>query len=510
MEIKEKSLDYSRNEFKNHVFISYAHLDNKPLSQSQKGWISRFHPQLESFLSMRLGKEARIWSDKEIAGSDLFSDKILRELSGTAILLVVLTPRYVESEWCLKELNTFCDKAKETGGIVHQDMSRVFKVIKTPVDDLHRLPSVINEVLGYEFFTLDERNRPLELDPIFGEKFEQDYLKQIGLMAWDLKKMIHLLPTDGKQNGNSNREVLRKETIYLAECGRDRQREREDLRIELKTQGYTILPSDSDQMPDTEEGYVRKVDELLAQCTLSIHLVGTSYGFIPDGEHHKSDVILQNERAIIANQQHGLQRLIWLPEGTDAKNPQQKNFINSLLKNEHHLLEGADLLSGSLQEFKTAIDETLSYIESNKQEQQIASPPKPNRSVYLIMNQKDGERILPLVEHLQRHNIDVSIPIFKGDSATIREAHEERLATCDAVLVYYGIGDESWQYIKEKEIEKIRSSRTNKPLLANYTYLAEPQTLQKTVMMTSDKPNMIVGIGEFSPKNITPFINALS
>lgn len=46
--------------FSKDLFISYAHIDNQPLTPQQRGWISRFHATLEAFLSMRLGQTAKI------------------------------------------------------------------------------------------------------------------------------------------------------------------------------------------------------------------------------------------------------------------------------------------------------------------------------------------------------------------------------------------------------------------------------------------------------------------
>jgi hypothetical protein len=55
--------------FEKHVFISYAHINNQPLTPEQKGWISRFHASLEALLSMRLGQAAKIWRDDNCKGT---------------------------------------------------------------------------------------------------------------------------------------------------------------------------------------------------------------------------------------------------------------------------------------------------------------------------------------------------------------------------------------------------------------------------------------------------------
>ncbi len=41
--------------FDQDAFISYAHIDNEPLTPGQKGWVTQFHATLQAMLSQRLG-----------------------------------------------------------------------------------------------------------------------------------------------------------------------------------------------------------------------------------------------------------------------------------------------------------------------------------------------------------------------------------------------------------------------------------------------------------------------
>src|ERR1700682_1299649 len=62
--------------FERHLFISYAHIDNQPLTPEQQGWVSRFHSSLEAMLSMRMGHKAEIWRDLKLPGKDIFADEM--------------------------------------------------------------------------------------------------------------------------------------------------------------------------------------------------------------------------------------------------------------------------------------------------------------------------------------------------------------------------------------------------------------------------------------------------
>src|SRR5215813_10789922 len=166
--------------FKKDLFISYAHIDNQPLTPEQKGWISRFHASLEALLSMRLGQAAKIWRDDKLQGNDVFADEIVDQFAQTAVLVSVLTPRYLNSEWCTREVREFCERAEQTGGVVVDNRARVFKVLLSPVgtQEQESLPAVVKDILGYEFFTLED-GTPLLLDPAYGGRFAQDYNRKV-------------------------------------------------------------------------------------------------------------------------------------------------------------------------------------------------------------------------------------------------------------------------------------------------------------------------------------------
>ena len=70
--------------FDHHAFISYAHIDNEPLTPGQKGWVAQFHATLQRMLSQRLGEKARIWRDDKLEGNDMFAQEITEALKQVA------------------------------------------------------------------------------------------------------------------------------------------------------------------------------------------------------------------------------------------------------------------------------------------------------------------------------------------------------------------------------------------------------------------------------------------
>ena len=141
--------------FENQLFISYAHIDNEHFSGTSEGWIDLLHERLEIRLAQLLGKPLKIWRDRKLRGNDLFNDTIVIELARTAILISVITPRYIESPSCRSEVEDFSRLAASNGGLQISDKHRVFKVVKTYVA-FEEHPAVVRDLLGYEFFQRDQ------------------------------------------------------------------------------------------------------------------------------------------------------------------------------------------------------------------------------------------------------------------------------------------------------------------------------------------------------------------
>ena len=180
--------------FERHAFISYAHIDNQPLPTEKVGWVTLFHEALQQLLAGRLGGNADIWRDHKLRGNDVFSDEIIEQLAKTAVFISVLSPRYLNSEWCTKEIDHFCTVAQQTGGVVVDDNKcRVFKILKLPIERQDALPPVLSQMLGYEFYELDLDRTPRELDPAYGEKSKQEFLRKVAKLAWDMKMLLERL-----------------------------------------------------------------------------------------------------------------------------------------------------------------------------------------------------------------------------------------------------------------------------------------------------------------------------
>ncbi len=259
--------------FETEVFISYAHLDNQSATKGHE-WVTNFHRELEIRVGQLLGKMPQIWRDSKVRGNDALTDTLLDRIKGTAVLVSVLTPRYLKSEWTRRELGEFCRMAEETGGLKIGDKSRVFKVIKTPVRPELEIPP-LPLFVGYEFFKYDPNGIPQELD----DPDEHEFRTRVNDIAHDICPLLECLECESPTQLTDSGE---KKIVYLAETTFDLKAERDAIERDLKQHGHVVLPSLS-PLPLVASELASFVREELARCALSIHLIGKTYSMMPEG-----------------------------------------------------------------------------------------------------------------------------------------------------------------------------------------------------------------------------------
>ncbi|MFP5284715.1 MAG: hypothetical protein ACLGI9_03155, partial [Thermoanaerobaculia bacterium] len=421
--------------FENDLLISYAHLDDQALLEGQPGWVSTLHRILEIRVGQLLGEKPRIWRDPKLQGNDYFADTILVEqLPKVAALLTVLLPRYVQSEWCNRELEEFCRASARSGGVRVADKARIFKVVKTPVPH-ERHPESLQPLLGYEFYVTDpQTGRPRELSHFFGPESERQFLARLDDLAWDICQLLQLLKENSRETQAS---TVPKATVYLAETSFDLREEREAIRRDLLRNGFEVLPDRPLPLVASElEAFVR---DQLARCALSIHLIGRGYGVVPDGAT-RSVVAVQHDRAAA---QQGLARLIWLPPGIEVEDERQRTFLEHL-RTAPGVHAEAELLEISLEDLKSRIHLKLAPPEPRKEKAAAPAAGGGPVRIYLICDQADVEAVHPVEDFLFDQGFEVLPTLFDEDEAQARIDHEESLCSCDAVLLFQGQASEMW------------------------------------------------------------------
>jgi TIR domain len=493
--------------YEDDIFISYAHNDNQALLEGQRGWIDNFHQALEKRLQVHLGAKAKIWRDPRLQGNDYFADALVEQIPRVAILVSVLSPSYINSEWCRREMELFCRIACDTGGIRLGNRARIFKVEKINVP-LGKLPAELQGMTGYPFYYMDEKaHRARELSPESGPH-AIEYWQKIDDVAQDLTSLLEEMKRRGGGTDATftNQPAVPSEStqpiIYLADTSFDLAPHHDRIKRELQERGHIVLPNRPLPLngPELQEA----VREYLKVCKLSIHLIGANYGVIPEAAD-RSVVCLQNELAAERSKDNSFARLIWMPEGLEAKEERQQNFIK-YLKYDQSAQQGADLLETSIEELKTYIQDKL---------KPALKPPTPKTNgdegplrIYLICDTQDYDNIASLEDYFYDRGFEVTLPLREGDEAEVREDHKESLLLCDAVVIFHGNASEGWLRTKLRDLQKIAGYGRTKPMLAKGIYVGGPETSSKLRYRTHEALVMR-NFGQFSADLLQPFIDEI-
>jgi TIR domain len=476
-------------EFEGDAFISYAHLDNVELVEGRKGWVANLHRALEVRVAQLLGKSPHIWRDPKLQGNDLFAEALVEKLRHVAVLVTVVSPRYIQSEWTMRELKAFWTAAEEQGGIRVGDKARVFKILKTPIP-LDKTPPELRMLLGYEFFKIDpESGRVRELDEVFGPDAQRDFWIKLDDLAHDVVALLEALhaeayaATAADLSGGSPGAPKKapasmpspapaahpsphaahvpetKGTIFLAETTSDLKDQRESLRRDLLEHGYAVLPAQP--LPHVAREAEAIISENLGRSRLSVHMIGRSYSLVPEGAT-QSLIELQHELATERARDERFSRLLWLPDGLEVADERQAHLIERL-RLDPRIQDRADFLETMFEDLRTTVHDWLTREPVPASRPGTGPSAGPIPQVYLIADQRDADLIHPWADALFDQRLEVIRPLFDGEESGIREYHEENLTICDGVLIFYGAGNELWLQRKLRELQKAPGYGRTKP-----------------------------------------------
>src|SRR5687768_791630 len=206
--------------YKYDLFISYAHIDDVSPFGEGRGWIQLLRERLSVRLAQALGYQIEIWHDGHtLRGNDELGGAIGEGVTQSLLLVPVISPRYVQSDWCGREMETFRTAAPPAPtGVAPPFRSRVFKVVKTPLPAhlREREPEHIRNLIGYQFYGEDEISGALtEFSP---DPSDKQYWKMLNRLVEDIKSALielkHTPSADAATSTNTPPEVSSTDTPH--------------------------------------------------------------------------------------------------------------------------------------------------------------------------------------------------------------------------------------------------------------------------------------------------------
>jgi hypothetical protein len=412
--------------FVHDVFISYAHVDNVPLSTGDPGWVADFHKKLTVLLARFLGRPEifSVWRDLKLRGNDEWQETIDAACHNSAVGIFILSPGFFASHWCSAELDGFVALQENQAHCRPSGRSRLFKVLLSHVTEAE-VPEHLRISNGYPFHAIDSTTgheeqfrRTHEWDT------DQRYWKSLSDLARDLAEMLKDMRRSAETGSGPPQKIG--PTVYLAEVTDDIVGEREDLRRTLVQRGVRVLPEVP--LPAGALELRERLRAELSQVTLSIHLFGSFYGKRPAGEE-RSFSHIQYAMAVEA----GPSRLLWIPRDVDLgglREVEQRDLLANL-ETEPDLESPSELLKGGLEVLK---EQALSRLFPTIDQPVFAAL----GALIYISCQPECDHLADQLRGLLRSaRHDVVLPARHGDKTVLERHYLANLRFCDALLVLY-------------------------------------------------------------------------
>jgi TIR domain/Domain of unknown function (DUF4062) len=486
------------------VFISYAHIDNEPDLPNQQGWVSIFQGALRTRLSKALGREVDVWWDqRELRGDRVFDQTIREACEASTLMVAVVSPRYVQSESCRKELAYFTS-GDETNV---RDVSRLLTIGKTPVAAPElgalaqpALADVVNRTLGYRFYHTDEGTKRVRELHIYDSELIPSFQRKLEELAQDLAAQLRA--HSGSVTDSANRRAPRAsgiealsspDLVFLAATTSDVAPLRDAIQLELTDKKIPICASTT--WSDEHQAVVAELERAVAGASIAVHILGAAYGSRPDGSDRSVPELQFDHVAALARarpRDQPLIRLAWLPTLAAPVRAAQQAFI-SKLRAYDDWGEADDLLTGTREQLAARISAKLELLreqrlkrerEASKQGARPAADAGRShaagslpRRIYVISEQHDHEAARRIERALALPDWEVlSASEISNDAETEQERerqHQEYLEQSEAFLIYHGDAKFRWVRAQADEVRKALGRRGQGDLLGS-VYVAKP------------------------------------
>lgn len=426
------------------ILINYSEADNKT-EKGNSGWVSSFEKFLQTILSQVLGTNPTIVSKSD-------TDSLTKsELKNTGVLISIVSPEMIKSGPCLDAVEEYYN--------THKPTANIFRVMKENVA-YESLPLRLSHLISYDLYDTENTESKSAFYDFFGTDAENIYWMKLVDLAFDINEILFKETTNDKEV----KPLYDRKSIYLATTGNDLTVQRNIIRRELQRHGFKVLPDHN--LPLKLADLTKDINENLGKSVFGIHLMGNSYGDIPEGSD-RSVVDLQNKLASQVKNKEGqkLQRLIWIQPDQTKSSDKQRAFVENLQR-DVTALEGAEVLQTPLEDFKNIMREEIFSNESfGEQEEQTFHLDKNKLNVYFIYDKIDKKSISPIIKLLVKEGLNVIEPDFDKSLLEVRKGHLEKLKQLDLAIVFQEKVNTNWVRMKLLDLLKAPGLGRIKPIV---------------------------------------------
>jgi hypothetical protein len=452
--------------FEHDVFVSYAHIDNQPDREGERGWVESFERALKLRLLKRFGREVATWRDPELARSQHFDPVIETAVKGSAIVLSLISESYLASDYCRQELAWFITKAsQEVPGLTVDHHVRVFPVLLYNVPP-HEWPEACRATSGFRFHDAIEGGFGKPLDPA-----QADFTDQLCGLVEELHTVLLAIQKFGTEPEAPDDERTRAQAVFLADVADDLRRDRRHLRLQLEKAGIEIVSGIPP--PDREAEHRAAVARALRRANLSIHLLGSLPGRPLDEE--EPDRTYPVEQVNIALRE-GRSQLVVLPPGferQDIAEPAYAELITALQDRQRDADELEILQTERAQVAEEALSK-LRRLAAQDEVRQADAVRGGEGTAFVDLHVNDLASAGDLVSYLQTKRVAaITIPSVELDPAAGLSLFEKHLESARLFIVVFGRVARGWVEQRLNEAFKLILSKRLTTRVG--VYLAPPR-----------------------------------
>jgi hypothetical protein len=439
------------------VFVSYAHSDDEIPTGAQRGWVTTFVGELSKVLRRKLGGSgAKVWMDHRLAANQEVTQELLDRIGKSSTLLLVMSPGYVKSSWCQRELANYVALATARGRT-----QSVFPIEIEPVDH-ERWPASIQSLTPIRFWHRGAEDLAPTLAGFPVPRPDEDSV------YWrNVTELAHLI---AQRLGAETpaEDAARKACVLVAEVTDDLETSRQDIVSALRQRGDALILPAMEYPRSNDNDFVASARSDLRNAALFVQLLGPYAGKRAPGSD-RSFVAIQAHEAL--RHAPSVQVMQWRDPALDLEriqDPQHRELLTreqvSALGFEEfrrRVLQAIDGLTHVRTQPETAIirhvapsaERTVYAFDDAFEdafEDLLAGPilanealPAGGLSLYLQASPEDRDAADVIADRLADAGASVQLSPEPAAGQTFLEslmAQEEALRLCDGVLLLYGNG----------------------------------------------------------------------
>lgn len=433
--------------FDHDVFLSYAH-DNNVDDGIHPRWVQSFSKQLSAKLLGQVGETVNVWWDtSDLDRSQFFDEAIEKAVRSSAIILSLISPKYITRPYCARELQWFTEQGSVKIGKAH---SRVFTVqlFRMPFSEW---PKECRGTTSFEFFDPGKPgySHPLDVDCKAFDERQWD-------LAGELKTVLEELRASRTTAAvEAQPKAVDRFTIFLGASCDDLASDRTYLKKELLKQGIEVISKIPPPHGEKEHGQAAL--EAIQRADLAVHLLGDSPGAPFDEDApDRTYTIAQAELALDNSQS----QVILLPEAFSLDLIEKGQYAEFMEK-----LQDRPRQPGKLQIVKAGRQQMLEEVLAAKKalEERAAkakSTSQPPRTAFVDLHLKDLAYISDLIAYLAEKKITaVTVPSAEQSPTAGMALFEQYLKDSQLFIVVFGSVARDWVASRVAEAFKLIVAR---------------------------------------------------